>query len=202
MHPGLIVRSAPQAFVFQHTLKTKYIVYFSHTNRIHPMKEPFLINNRFLVDPVKKNLLDKRTNEELQLESRLVETLCRLAATPGRLVIREQLWDDYDRSEEGLQQAIILLRKLLLDHDENIIKGIPRKGYILNAAIKPASAKDSAPAAKRAKLLIMAGIVVLLMIGAYFSYVFIRSGDQPVMPAPASSGPDTIHETVHDSSGK
>jgi DNA-binding winged helix-turn-helix (wHTH) protein len=104
------------------------------------MKEvPFIINNRFLVDPTLNYFKDRETNQELRLEPRLMDVLCFLAANENQLVTREKLikeiWNDYGGADEGLNQAVSFLRKLLVDREKKIIETIPKKGYILHAFI-------------------------------------------------------------------
>lgn len=104
------------------------------------MKEvPFIINNRFLVDPTLNYFKDRETNQELRLEPRLMDVLCFLAANENQLVTREKLikeiWNDYGGADEALNQAVSFLRKLLVDREKKIIETIPKKGYILHAFI-------------------------------------------------------------------
>lgn len=56
----------------------------------------------------------------------------------GETVTREELvttiWQDYG-GDEGLTQAISILRKTLLDNKKELIQTVPKKGYILKASI-------------------------------------------------------------------
>src|SRR4051812_34692418 len=103
------------------------------------MKEPFLINERFQVNPDLNYLTDKETGKETRLEQRLMDVLWLLAANHNQLVTRERLirevWNDYGGADEGLNQAISFIRKILADSNKEIIETIPKKGYILHAAI-------------------------------------------------------------------
>ena len=100
---------------------------------------PFVLNNRFLVNPVINNLSDKKTGKNVRLEPRLMNVLCFLAVNAGQLVSREQLieavWNNYGGADEGLNQAISFLRKLLDDPNKKVIETIPTKGYLLKATI-------------------------------------------------------------------
>jgi DNA-binding winged helix-turn-helix (wHTH) protein len=103
------------------------------------LQTPFVINKRFIVNPALNSLLDQETNKELRIEPRLMDVLCFLAASQNQLVTREQmiqeLWNDYGGADEGLNQAISFLRKILGDNTKKIIETIPKRGYILHASI-------------------------------------------------------------------
>ncbi len=103
------------------------------------MKEQLLLNNRYLVSSEKNMITDRVTHEEARLEQRLVEVLVLLAANPRKLVARDtiirEVWNDYGGADEGLTQAISILRKVLNDPEKKIIETIPKKGYILNASV-------------------------------------------------------------------
>ena len=113
------------------------------TSKRNEMQEPLLINNRYLINPEKNSLTDTSTNQESRIEQRLLEVLYLLAALPNELVTREEIirkvWNDYGGADEGLTQAISFLRKVLNDSDKKIIETIPKKGYILNASVRPAT---------------------------------------------------------------
>ena len=100
---------------------------------------PFVLNNRFLVNQAINNFIDKATGKDIRLEPRLMNVLCFLAANVNQLVSREQLikevWNNYGGADDGLNQAISFLRKLLEDGNKKIIETIPTKGYLLNATI-------------------------------------------------------------------
>jgi DNA-binding winged helix-turn-helix (wHTH) protein len=103
------------------------------------MNQPFVLNNRFVVNPALNSLNDQIMGQDTRLEPRLMNVLCFLAVNAGQLVSRQQLikevWNDYGGADEGLNQVISFLRKLLDDPDKKIIKTIPTKGYLLNATI-------------------------------------------------------------------
>jgi DNA-binding winged helix-turn-helix (wHTH) protein len=113
------------------------------TSKRNEMQEPLLVNNRYLINPEKNSLTDTSTNQESRIEQRLLEVLYLLAARPNELVTREEIirtvWNDYGGADEGLTQAISFLRKVLNDSDKKIIETIPKKGYILNASVRPAT---------------------------------------------------------------
>lgn len=148
------------------------------------MQEPFVINNRYLVNPEKNSITDRTNNEESRLEQRLLHVLNLLAGSPGELVTRDKIvstvWNDYGGADEGLTQAISFLRKVLNDRDKKIIETIPKKGYILNAVVLPYNAVtgDShvAAAAKtknnKGKFVIALFVIVII---AVILYLFTSS---------------------------
>ena len=65
--------------------------------------------------------------------------LCILSDNAEQVVSREaiikEIWNDYGGADEGLNQAISVLRKILDDREKKLIETIPKKGYVLHAAI-------------------------------------------------------------------
>src|SRR5687767_11999175 len=97
----------------------------------------YLINNRFLVDAQVHHVKDISTGLDHHLEPRIMAVLLALLKNPGTLVSREtlvqEIWNDYAGAEEGLTQAISSLRKLLSDDSKELIRTVPKKGYMLMA---------------------------------------------------------------------
>lgn len=165
--------------------------------------KPFVLNSRFLVNPVIHNLRDNATGKEVRLEPRLMNVFCFLAANVNQLVSREQLikevWNNYGGADDGLNQAISFLRKLLDDPDKKIIETIPTKGYLLNATITdaflaeekvtnetslikdlPAEVKlnnSTAKIQKNNRKIIWVAALILIVIIAAVSYYFWPSGN-------------------------
>jgi DNA-binding winged helix-turn-helix (wHTH) protein len=102
-------------------------------------QQKYLINGRFKVDEVFNLLTDTTANSETRLEPRLMKLLSLLAKNQGTVVTREylikEILDNYGGAEEGLNQAISTLRKILDDRKKEIIKTVPSKGYILTASV-------------------------------------------------------------------
>ena len=106
----------------------------------------FLINNRFVVEKAKNEVWDKTRRENHRLEPRLMKLLCLLADKCGEAVPREvmvkEIWADYPGGNEGLNQAISFLRKLLDDEDKQIIVTLPKTGYIFRGKISSGLARE------------------------------------------------------------
>src|ERR1700751_2428185 len=98
-----------------------------------------LINDRFDVDPLRNEVGDTQTGKLKRLEPRLMKLLCLLAEHAGKPVSRKtivkQIWNDYPGGDEGLNQAISALRKLLHDNEKTIIETLPKTGYCFHGTI-------------------------------------------------------------------
>src|ERR1700692_1254741 len=95
------------------TFRKSYIYIVSRLNIM------FYINEKFLADNEKNEVLNCETKTKNKLEPRLMKLLCLLAEQNGRLVRREliieEVWDNYPGASEGLNQAISSLRRILGD---------------------------------------------------------------------------------------
>lgn len=145
----------------------------------------FIINNRFTVDRFSNEVFDESANQKSRLEPRLMRLLCLLADNNGNVVKRElivkEIWDDYPGANEGLNQAVSFLRKLLADDHKQVIKTIPKEGYSFNAIISQKS--DALPLSKRKyRLTMVAGCVLLLvlvfMAGWYYAKREVPTGSK------------------------
>jgi DNA-binding winged helix-turn-helix (wHTH) protein len=128
----------------------------------------FVINDRFLVDVGRNELLDKTTNIKNRLEPRFMKLLHLLADHEGKIVRREliikEIWDDYPGANEGLNQAISFLRKLLADEQKSIIQTQPKTGYIFQAKISKGSNDQRSFRKKHVHFFIGATFVFLLSV--------------------------------------
>jgi DNA-binding winged helix-turn-helix (wHTH) protein len=132
----------------------------------------YLINSRFLVDVQVHCIKDMSTGVDHHLEPRLMEVLVALLKNPGTLVTREtlirEIWNDYGGAEEGLTQAISTLRKLLADEAKDIIKTVPKKGYMLMAPVaKQNHAAPMTGSKSRSKLVYVAGIGLVAVVSLF-----------------------------------
>lgn len=127
----------------------------------------FIINDRFLVEIERSELLDKTTGEKRRLEPRLVKLLHLLIEHQGKIVKREyiikEIWDNYPGANEGLSQAISFLRKLLADESKVIIQTQPKVGYSLNAIVSQVSKRHFSFRKKQVSLMLSALVLLLLL---------------------------------------
>src|SRR5262249_32118016 len=75
---------------------------------------------------------------DLDLRPKAFHLLCHLAENGGRLgskqELHESVWGDVTGSDDALVQCIRALRSKLGEADRTVIRPIPRRGYLLNAA--------------------------------------------------------------------
>lgn len=90
----------------------------------------------FLLDTQKGCLF--RGGEEIRLRPKVYETLKYLVQNPGRLIAKPELmqavWPDSFVTDDSLVQCTLELRRALEDHDQQILKTVPRRGYLFNSA--------------------------------------------------------------------
>lgn len=123
-----------------------------------------IINDRFLVNATRGEVTDKLTGKTVRLEPRLMKLLCLLAEHPGQLVKREliirEIWNDYPGADDGLNQAISGLRKLLEDDQKKIIETIPKSGYCFHGRMGEAPAVR--PARRSKNIYLLAGLCIVI----------------------------------------
>ncbi|MBE7172835.1 MAG: winged helix-turn-helix domain-containing protein [Williamsia sp.] len=118
-----------------------------------------------------------------------MKVLCCLEQKQGELVIRDHLvtevWNDYGGGNEGLNQAISFLRKILDDQDKKLVLTIPKKGYVLSGIIKyPALDKlrqSRFTIGKHLKNVAqIAAVLYIIATTVYFIYPVSSTGDGTV----------------------
>jgi len=81
--------------------------------------------------------------KDIELRPKTFEILCHLAENAGRLVptqeLREVVWPRVAVSDDSLIQCVRELRKKLGDRQHRLIKMVPRRGYILDTMLTPAT---------------------------------------------------------------
>lgn len=152
--------------------------------------DKYLINNRFLVDVQVHCIKDISTGVDHHLEPRLIEVLVSLLKNPGILVTREtlirQIWNDYGGAEEGLTQAISTLRKLLADEAKDLIRTVPKKGYMLMAPVaKQNHAAPMSASKSKSKMVYVAGVGLVVVV-SLFLLTFNGTKDS-VRPEPTTT---------------
>ncbi|MDN3584583.1 winged helix-turn-helix domain-containing protein [Mucilaginibacter flavus] len=138
---------------------------------------PFILNERFVIEPSLGSVQDKQAGTSTRIEPRLMDLLCMLVQYQGQLVSRaaitKEVWNDYGSADEGLTQAISYLRKLLADDEKSMIETIPKKGYILRAvATWPAVDSKEIPTKFPSRKKVIWGICIFafLLLAAIFFY--------------------------------
>ncbi len=95
------------------------------------MNRNFYINELFFVEPHANLVTYKLTGAQTRLEAMIMQILNILVQRKGETVTRDELvttiWQDYGGGDEGLTQAISILRKTLLDSKKNLYKLYQKK---------------------------------------------------------------------------
>ena len=135
-----------------------------------------LINGRFEVDRLRGELTDRQTGRLNRVEPRLIKLLCLFAEHPEKPVSREmivkEIWNNYPGGDEGLNQAISVLRKLLSDNEKRIIETLPKIGYCFHGSTK-ANLIGTKPKVQKA---INIPIVLFLLLIFVFSLAYYQRG--------------------------
>ena len=89
-----------------------------------------------------------RAGEEIKLRPKVYETLRYLVANRGRLIGKQELmqavWPDSFVTDDSLVQCTVELRRALDDREQQLLKTVPRRGYIFTAEITQ-STPNTAP---------------------------------------------------------
>jgi DNA-binding winged helix-turn-helix (wHTH) protein len=145
-----------------------------------------LINDRFDVDQLRGEVSDRQTGMVSRIEPRLMKLLCLLAEHDekplSRKLIVEEIWDDYPGGDEGLNQAISVLRKLLSDHEKRIIETLPKIGYCFHGTttVNPIGTKSKPLRA------IYIPIVLLLIVAFALGYYHRTGASNKIVPGKLS----------------
>ena len=93
-----------------------------------------------------------RAGEEIKLRPKVFETLKYLVENPGRLIGKQELmqavWPDAFVTDDSLVQCTVELRRALDDRTQQLLKTVPRRGYLFTAQVVRCPSKhDQLPAA-------------------------------------------------------
>lgn len=80
-----------------------------------------------------------RSDHEIKLRPKVFEALRYLVASSGRLVGKDELakaiWPDSFVTDDSLVQCVVEIRRALADAEQQLLKTIPRRGYIFAAKV-------------------------------------------------------------------
>ncbi len=89
-------------------------------------------------------------DEEIKLRPKVYETLKYLVENPGRLIGKQELmqavWPDAFVTDDSLVQCTVELRRALDDGDQQLLKTVPRRGYLFTAQVISMQSKTETPA--------------------------------------------------------
>jgi predicted ATPase/DNA-binding winged helix-turn-helix (wHTH) protein/predicted negative regulator of RcsB-dependent stress response len=93
-----------------------------------------------------------RAGKEIQLRPKVYEALKYLVEHAGRLISKQELmqavWPDTFVTDDSLVQCTLELRRALSDRGQELIKTVPRRGYIFRAEVIQCAAKPKTLAAR------------------------------------------------------
>ena len=91
-----------------------------------------------------------RAGQEVKLRPKVFEALKYLVENAGRLISKKELiqavWPDSFVTDDSLVQCTVELRRALNDHKQQLLKTVPRRGYVFTATVVQHSAPAAAPA--------------------------------------------------------
>ena len=103
-----------------------------------PKKEFKYRFGEFTLDPGRGTLL--RADRVVKLRPKVYDVLRYVLENRGRLIAKEELiralWPDAFVTEDSLVQCMVELRRALNDHAQEIVKTVPRRGYVFTATVK------------------------------------------------------------------
>src|SRR5690348_11664101 len=80
-----------------------------------------------------------RGGNEIKLRPKVYETLKYLVEHPGRLIRKQELieavWPDAFVTDDSLVQCTVELRRALDDQEQQLLKTVPRRGYVFAAEV-------------------------------------------------------------------
>src|SRR5690348_10601240 len=90
-----------------------------------------------------------KAGQEIKLRPKVYETLKYLVENPGRLIGKHELiqavWPDSFVTDDSLVQCTVELRRALDDRDQQLLKTVPRRGYLFTAAVTRSNGNATAP---------------------------------------------------------
>ena len=88
-----------------------------------------------------------RAGEEIKLRPKVFETLKYLVENPGRLIGKQELmqavWPDAFVTDDSLVQCTVELRRALDDRTQQLLKTVPRRGYLFTAQVVRGPSKNN-----------------------------------------------------------
>src|SRR5262245_55479159 len=83
----------------------------------------------------------RRGGDDIALRPKSFDVLRALAENPGRVVTKDELiravWKDVFVTDDSLVQCVREIRHALKDDAQQLVKTIPRRGYLFNAPVTP-----------------------------------------------------------------
>lgn len=91
-----------------------------------------------------------RAGNEIRLRPKVYEALRYLLENPGRLIGKQELiqavWPDSFVTDDSLVQCTVELRRALDDRTQQLLRTVPRRGYLFSAEVVPGPARSESRA--------------------------------------------------------
>ncbi len=88
-----------------------------------------------------------KAGKEIRLRPKVYETLRYLVENPGRLIGKPELiqavWPDAFVTDDSLVQCTVELRRALDDRNQQLLKTVPRRGYVFTAQVSQGPSKPN-----------------------------------------------------------
>jgi len=144
---------------------------------------PRLAFGRFVVDVDRAQV--RRDGEPVALRPKTFALLVHLADRGGTVVGKQELmdavWPGLVVTDDSLTQAISELRGALDDREQRLIKTVPKRGYLFDAAVRPLPEPTVAAPGPRQWRWWVAWAALVLAGAAVFGIARLRSGsDAPI----------------------
>ncbi|MGH9694115.1 MAG: winged helix-turn-helix domain-containing protein, partial [Bryobacteraceae bacterium] len=101
----------------------------------------------FTLDVVRGCVL--KAGEEIKLRPKVYEALKYLVEHPGQLIGKRELmqavWPDSFVTDDSLVQCTLELRRALDDRSQQLLKTVPRRGYLFTAEVVQRATKPDPP---------------------------------------------------------
>jgi DNA-binding winged helix-turn-helix (wHTH) protein/Tfp pilus assembly protein PilF len=139
----------------------------------------------YLLEPVQRRLLRRRTGEAVALTGKAFDTLLYLVDRRGQVLTKEELltalWPEVIVEENSLTQCISTLRQALGETrgENRYIATVPRRGYQFVATV--IERDPAVPTRSRSRRLFWVGATVVLALLAGLGFVFLRPS-APINP--------------------
>ena len=95
-----------------------------------------------------------KSGEEVRLRPKVYEALKYLVENAGRLIGKQELiqaiWPDSFVTDDSLVQCTIELRRALEDRDQQLLKTVPRRGYLFTARVEQSTEPTASSPAHQA----------------------------------------------------
>ena len=121
---------------------------------------------QFRLDLDRGELREGRRVRALRRQS--FEVLCYLVERSGHLVSKTEIiravWGDTPASDDSLTHCLIDIRKALRDTERNIVKTVPRRGYLFDLPVETVPVVPTTGLRRGSRMMVAVGAALLFMV--------------------------------------